>query len=441
MKTDQAPIPTSEAPLLTTAGEVETAATGFMLELARALHEYGTPAHHLEVALESVARGLGLTAEFFSTPTSIMIGFGHRLDQRVHLLRVEPGEPNLGKLAQVDHIVRDVVEGNIGAVEGLRRVHSVKAAPKQWPDWLTLVAYIMASAAVACFLRVAYGDVMVAAVLGLVTGVIALATASSLTWRPVIEPLAAFAVTTIALTVDVFADTGTGYATSLAGLIVLLPGLTLTVALTELSTRHLVSGTARLSGAVVVFLGLGFGLVLGARLGGFLGLELRALLGPDAAAWLSRAALPVWAEWLALLVAPMAFTVLLKASARDAGWIVLACCAAFLTSRFVGGSMGEELGAFLGAFVVSAGSNVAERVFRRTAMVTAVPGLLILVPGSMGFRSVTSMVDDQYDDGVAIAFRVGLIGISLVAGMLAGNVATSAIRQRQRSQESSSSAE
>lgn len=420
--------------MLTNAGEGETAAASFVLELARALHEYGTPAHHLEVALESVASGLGLTAEFFSTPTSIMIGFGHRLEQRVHLLRVEPGEPNLGKLAQVDHIVRDVVEGNIGAVEGLRRVHSIKAAPKQWPDWLTLVAFIMASAAVACFMHVELGDVLVAAVLGLVTGVIALASASSLTWRPVIEPLAAFAVTTIALTVDVFTDSGTGFATSLAGLIVLIPGLTLTVALTELSTRHLVSGTARLSGAVVVFLGLGFGLVLGARLGGILGLELGDLLGPAAAAWLSRAPLPAWAEWVALLVAPVAFTVLLKASARDAGWIVLACAAAYLTSRFVGASMGEELGAFLGAFVVSAGSNVAERVFRRTAMVTAVPGLLILVPGSMGFRSVTSMVGDDYDDGVAIAFRVGLIGIALVAGMLAGNVATSAIRQRQLSQ-------
>jgi uncharacterized membrane protein YjjB (DUF3815 family) len=66
-------------------------------------------------------------------------------------------------------------------------------------------------------------------------------------------------------------------------------------------------------------------------------------------------------------------------------------------------------------------------------MVTAVPGLLILVPGSMGFRSVTSMVGDQYEDGIAIAFSVGIIGISLVAGILAGNVATSAMRHRRRS--------
>jgi uncharacterized membrane protein YjjP (DUF1212 family) len=417
---------------MNTSSTSQTAATGFVLELARALHEYGTPAHQLEVALDAVARALGLTAEFFSTPTSIMVGFGHRFEQRVHLLRVEPADPNLNKLAQLDDVVRDVIDGSIGAVEGLQRVHAIQAKSGLWPNWLTLIAFVLASAAVACFLRVNVGDVAVAGLLGLVTGLITLSTSDSLTWRPVIEPLAAFAVTTIALTVDTFAGTGTGFATTLAGLIVLLPGLTLTVALTELSTRHLVSGTARLSGAMVVFLGLGFGLALGAELGSFLGLELRGMLGAETAALVSRAPLPAWAEWVALVVAPLAFTVLLKASARDAPWILLACAAAFLTSRFVGASLGEELGAFLGAFVVSAGSNVAERLFRHSSMVTAVPGLLILVPGSMGFRSVTSMVGDQYEDGIAIAFRVGIIGISLVAGILAGNVATSAMRHRRR---------
>ncbi|MBL0171367.1 MAG: threonine/serine exporter family protein [Gemmatimonadaceae bacterium] len=431
MNTALVPDPASDSPMMTATGELRAAArTGFVLELARALHQYGTPSHRLEAALYTVATRLGLTAEFFSTPTSIMVGFGDLVDQRVHLLRVEPGEPNLGHLAQVSDIVRDVVDGTVSPADGLQRLHVLKAQPPRWPVWLVLLAFVLSSAAVACFLRVKVGDVAIASVLGLITGAIALGTSTSVTWRPVTEPVAAFVVTTLALALDVYARTGTGYATSLAGLIVLLPGLTLTVALTELSTRHLSSGTARLSGAIVVFLGLGFGLALGARLGGQIGLELRDVLGSDGAAWLSRAPLPRWTEWVALIVAPLAFTVLLNASARDAGWIVLACVGAYLTSRFVGASMGEVFAAFLGAFVVSAGSNVVERVFRRTSMVTAVPGLLILVPGSIGFRSMTSLVGDQYDVGVATAFRVGLIGISLAAGILAGNVATSALRER-----------
>jgi uncharacterized membrane protein YjjP (DUF1212 family) len=408
------------------------AATRFVLELARAMHEYGTPAHRLERALASVAERLGLTAVFFSTPTSIMVGMGELTDQQVHLLRVEPGEPNLGKLADLSDIVREVVDGSVTPIDGLRHIRALKAQPHRWPAWLVLLAFVLSSAAVACFLKVRVGDVAVASLLGLTTGAIALATAGSDAWRPVTEPAAAFVVTTLAFAVDAIAHTTSGYATSLAGLVVLLPGLTFTVALTELSTRHLASGTARLSGALVVFLGLGFGIALGAKFGTVMGTSIADALNAQGVPLLSRAVLPRWTEWIALIVAPLAFTVLLNAAPRDAAWIVLACAAAYLTSRFAGASMGEELGAFLGAFVVSAGSNLAARFFRRTAMVTQVPGLLILVPGSIGFRSVTSLLGQQVEVGIATAFRVAIVGISLAAGILAGNVVTSAVNQRRR---------
>jgi len=431
------PNPTSATriapPSLTATGELRAAAaTGFVLELARALHEYGTPAHRLEVDLQTVSTRLGLTAEFFTTPTSIMVGFGDLSDQRVHLLRVEPSAPNLGNLAQVSDIIRHVVDGTVTPADGLQQLHEVKAQAQRWPTWLMLVAFVLASAAVATFLRVRIGDIVVASFLGLVTGAIALTAAKSDTLRPVTEPVAAFVVTTLALTADVLTSSGSGYATSLAGLVVLLPGLTFTVALTELSTRHLASGTARLSGALVVFLGLGFGLALGAKLGVFVGGALRDLLGANSAAWWSSANLPLWGEWIALIIAPLAFTVLLNAAAKDAAWIVAFCAAAYLTSRFAGASMGEELGAFMGAFVVSAGSNVVSRVFRRSSMVTQVPGLLILVPGSIGFRSMTSLLGQEVEVGIATAFRLGIIGISLAAGLLAGNVVARAFRQRPR---------
>ncbi len=421
---------TGLTPTLAPSASPQSAAAGFVLELARALHEYGTPAHRLEVALQTVATRLGLHAEFFSTPTSIMVGFGEVNDQRVHLLRVEPGGTNLGNLALLSDIVRDVIDGSISPQQGLDRIHALKTQAERWPLWLVMVAFVMASAAVACFLNVRAGDVAVAALLGLATGLIAMATSGSSTWRPVTAPVAALVVTTLAMATDVVAQTGNGHLTSLAGLVILLPGLTFTVALTELSSNHLASGTARLSGTLVVFLGLGFGVAMGVKFGTVLGTELRVVLGGDGLSWLSHAPLPRWTEWIALVVAPLAFTVLLNAAPRDAGWIVLACAAAYVTSRFAGAGMGEELGAFLGAFVVSAGSNLVARHFRRSAMVTQVPGLLILVPGSIGFRSMTSLLGQEVEAGIATAFRLALIGISLAAGILAGNVVTSAMRRR-----------
>lgn len=410
--------------------DVARTAKAFLLELARALHAHGTPADSLERVLSTVAARLGVRAEFFSTPTSIMVGFGELADQQVHLLRVDPGAPNLGHIASLSEITRDVVDNGVAPADGLARIRSLLAEPARWPQWLVLVAFILSSAAVATFLHLRVGDVFVAALLGVVTGAIALYCASTPALEHVTEPLAAFFVTTLALAVDVVTGSNAGYLVALAGLVVLLPGLTFTVALTELSTRHLASGTARLSGAFVTFLGLGFGLALGAKLGGFIGTGLRDVVSPAGLAELSRLPLPVWADWVGLLVAPLAFTVLLNANARDAGYIVLACAAAFVVSRFAGASMGEELGAFLGAFMVSAGSNLLGRFLKRSPMVTSVPGLLILVPGSIGFRSVTSLLSQEIEVGVAAAFRVAIVGISLAAGILAGNVVARSPRIR-----------
>ena len=405
-------------------------ATRFVLELARALHAHGTPAHLLENVLSTVAARLSLRAEFFSTPTSIMVGFGDPVDQHVHLLRVDPGEPNLGHLARLADITRDVIDDNLAPAVGLQRVRELLAEPPRWPEWLVLTAFVLASAAVASFLHLRSGDVLVASVLGIVTGAIVLFCHRTPALSHVTEPLAAFLVTTVALAVDTLTRSGAGYLTSLAGLVVLLPGLTFTLALTELSTRHLASGTARLSGALVVFLGLGFGVALGAKLGTEIGLGLRGMMPSGAIAALAQTPLPMWTEWIALLVAPLAFTVLLNADIRDAGRIVIACALAYLVSRFAGASMGEELGAFLGAFSVSAGSNLLGRYLRRSPMVTVVPGLLILVPGSIGFHSVTSLLGQEVELGIAAAFRVAIVGISLAAGILAGNVVTSGGRKR-----------
>jgi uncharacterized membrane protein YjjP (DUF1212 family) len=408
-------------------------AVTFLLELARALHAHGTPAHRLEIGLLAVASRLGLRAEFFSTPTSILFGFGDPVDQQVHLLRVEPGAPNLGHLARLGDITREVIDEGLSPEVALHRMRTLLAEPPRWSVAMQLLAYVLSSASVACFLHLRASDVLIAALLGIVTGGIALISARVGALSYVAEPLAAFVVTTVAIALDALTRSGAGYLTSLAGLVVLLPGLTFTVALAELSSRHLASGTARLSGALVTFLGLAFGLALGAKLGAEIGAELRAMLSSGTLWTNTGAPLPVWAEWAALFVAPLSFMVLLKADPRDAGWIIVACAAAYITSRYAGASMGEELGAFLGALMVSAGSNLLGRFLRRSPMVTLAPGLLILVPGSIGFRSVTSMIGQDVELGVAGAFRVSIIGISLAAGLLAGNVVASGARRRKES--------
>src|SRR6185312_561821 len=52
-----------------------TTRIAFLLELARRLHQYGTAAPRLEVAVHRAARRLGVQADVWSSPTAIIISF------------------------------------------------------------------------------------------------------------------------------------------------------------------------------------------------------------------------------------------------------------------------------------------------------------------------------------------------------------------------------
>ena len=50
------------------------------------------------------------------------------------------------------------------------------------------------------------------------------------------------------------------------------------------------------------------------------------------------------------------------------------------------------------------------------------PGILLLVPGSIGYRSLASLLRREVVLGVETAFQMMLIAVALVAGMLIANI-------------------
>ncbi|HXU44279.1 MAG TPA: threonine/serine exporter family protein, partial [Thermoanaerobaculia bacterium] len=197
-------------------------------------------------------------------------------------------------------------------------------------------------------------------------------------------------------------------------LITLVPGLSLTLAMSELSTRDLSSGSARLANALMIFFTLAFGVAFGAQVASLVlgGTPLSAVPIP----------LPAWTEIMALVVAPLGFVVLLRASPRDAPWILIAGLTAYLGVRLGARALGPQLGAFVGAVAVGAGSNLYARFLDRPAAITQVPGILFLVPGSIGFKSLAALLESDVVSGIETAFRMTLVAIALVAGLLVANV-------------------
>ena len=385
----------------------------FVLRLGRSLHSSGYSAQRLEDALILCCDRLGLEGQFFSTPTSIMASFGPNDDQRTFMIRVEPGDVDLGKLARVDEVARDVLSGRLTPAEGKSHLEVAEKVPTEYGPVLTTLAFGMASASASRFLGGGWMESGAGLMIGLIIGLLALGAGRHPGLGRVFEPVAAFTASALASLMAVAGVEVSVFFATLAGVIVLVPGLTITTAITELSTRHLASGTARLMGALVLMLSIAFGIALGTRLVGFVfgSIPIIDAVPP-----------PTWSIYPALVLTPLAFTVLLKAESRDAGYIVLAGALAYAGVTFGAILLGPELGAFGGALMAGVGAYGYSRITNRPSQVTLVPGLLLLVPGSIGLRSVTSMMDRDVLLGVEGAFRMGLIAVSLATGILIARI-------------------
>jgi uncharacterized membrane protein YjjP (DUF1212 family) len=392
---------------------------GFILDLGRALHTYGTPAHRLEQTLERAAHTFGIPGQFFATPTSLIAAFGRVEEQRTHLLRLDPGETDLERLAQVDRIGGDVIAGRLAPAEGSARIALAHSGPRRYGSLVRLLAFGLTSACAARFLGGGAKEVAVAGTIGLAGGLLDEIGGRIGGWRRVAAPLGAALAALIAYGLSSVLG-GLAISTAiLGGLIVLLPGLTLTIAMAELSSRHLVAGTARFAGALGAFLVIAFGVALGARVAA-------ATFGAPLAA--PPVPLPGWTEALALAIAALTFTVLLRAHPSHAPAILVVGAVAFVAGRASAAPLGPELAIFAAAFAAAATSNFQARIFDRPASVTLVPALLLIVPGSVGFRSLAALLDRATLDGVEAAFRMTIMLAALVTGMFAAQIVVPARR-------------
>lgn len=395
-------------------GEPHPDAVRFILRLGKALHECGYASHRLEQILTRAADRIGLPAQFFTTPTSIFASFGSLERQRTYLMRVEPAGQDLGRMADIDTVIGEVVRrGTVPLAEGAARIDAIMAAPSRYGAPVLVLAFGLASGASARFLGGGWRETLVGAATGLATGLLAWLGGRYSTLDRIFEPVSAFVVAAL-VSLAAVAITPLSVPTgTLAGLIVLIPGLTLTVAMTELTNRHLVAGISRLSGALMLFLAIAFGVALGNQAVGRLAGEVPSV---------PAVPLPGWTEVVALVGATLGFIVLLHARLRDAPWVLLVGAAAIWFSRLGASALGVELGSFIGALTVGVASNVISRVRDQPSSVTQVPGILFLVPGSVGVRSLFSMLDQEVIRGVETTFQMLLIASSLVAGILVANV-------------------
>ena len=384
-----------------------------VLNFGRALLSVGSPAHRLESAMQIMADRLGVQAEFFCTPTALIISLADGDRQQTFLARSEPGSANLSKLADLAEVMDELNAGRIDPQQADERVHAIDTAPPLYGARLEVLAFVLIGGGVAPLLGGGWREAVMAATLGAVTGLSIWWMRQHVERARLIMPMVAALITFLgSLWCGIDGRTALMPAT-LAAMIPLLPGMDLTTAARELSTGHLVSGSSRLSFAVTIFALLAFGLVLGGMAG-------QAIVGPVA---LTEASFrPVWLPFAGLISAAFGLMMLIQAHMRDWIWILLVSIIAWVGASLGGWLEAPVIGAFFGGIAVGLAGNLYVRISRRPSSILHIPGLILLVPGSIGLRSLATLLQDDVVAGMETAILAGIIAVALTTGMILASV-------------------
>ncbi|MEE2640589.1 MAG: threonine/serine exporter family protein [Planctomycetota bacterium] len=390
------------------------AAAGEMLmtSLAEALHRYGTASHELEEILQACAEKLQLDAAFFSTPTAIFISFPASSRRQTVLQRVSPGEIDLQKLVEVDRIVTRFLNDQDSIQAATLSLKQLSSKPGAFSPLVSVIGFGIASGTVVSFFQGGSREILVTSMIGLLVGGLE----QVARWNPDFAraycAIASFLAAFLAVAASRIFPGLSSEIVTLGSLIVLVPGLTITMAVGELARQHLASGTSRFMGAVLLFLILGFGVALGRNLG------LQLLRPPESV--LSPAGPLMFC--LCLLLAPVSFAILFRTRKKDILLVFLTCLLGFGCGKMGAFLVGVQLGPALRSFGVAVFSNLVSRALKQPAALTLVPGLMFLVPGSIGFLGFQALVEQETMAGMQSAFQVLFVSAALVSGLLMANV-------------------
>jgi uncharacterized membrane protein YjjP (DUF1212 family) len=383
----------------------------FIVQFGKAMHSVGSPAHTLEGALAAMSEKCGIKATFVALPTALFSSFRFLDEEVTRITKVEPTGIHLGRLVRVDQIAQKVISGEMSFSEGGDELEKLFSLDDAYPRSISALFFMLTSAGMMTLFGGSWGDFFASALVGAVIGFLTPKRRDSATYD-IREAYLAFFSTLMALSLNsLFSQLSPGIII-LSSLIIFVPGLNITIAIAEIATHNLTSGTSRLMGGLLVLLKLTFGVYAGYKLIHFF---------PVPALEWSFSRVPNEIIFLAVPVTSLMSTFVFKASWSEAKWITLAGIFGYSWSKLGTYYLGPEMGLLVGGMAVGAGANLFARLKNAPSSLFQFPGLILLVPGSVGYRGLSSLFNRDVVAGFDTAFTMLTLALSLVMGVFIGN--------------------
>jgi len=403
---------TPEAPPLDTEALLE-----FMFRLAQAYLACGEQTAQVELLLRRIASAYGMRrSRVVVFPTAVFITLHDGAKERLTLAEGPSYTLRLDQIADVYALTQSAVDAAFSPGEGLDRLSEILRKKSRFGVTGLVLGHTVLTLGLAMILNApSLANLVAAALLGTLVGGLKVVNRD----RPVLAvPVPVLAAALVSAICFLGVDYGWAidpFYVMVPPLITFLPGAMLTLAMVELAYGEMVSGSSRLITGFVQLVLLAFGLAAGAMLAGY---RTDDLVDP------ARQGLPLpwgaWGPWLAVIIFGAGVYLHFSAPQRSFWWVLLVLVVVFAVQQLAAAVFSSEISGFFGMLVATPLGYLIQTRFRGPpAMVTFLPSFWLVVPGSLGLRSVTHMLSDRtagIDGLITVVFAIASIALGTLVG-------------------------
>ena len=385
----------------------------FIVALGKALHVYGIPSYKIQSYLTEVAKTQGITGSFMDSPTWINYVFYEDESSYNYVECVPPGSLNLGAFSRIAELTNKVIDSKIDNDTINKELDIIHTKTKKINHLHLTLAY---AASAGCF-SILIGTNLISFAFSLLLGafiyLLVYLTNKSTYLENVFESLSALVVTVICCMLTLVIPNLNLGLTILASIIIFIPGLAITTALEEITSKSLVSGGAKLFDSVILLFKQFFGVLLGLAL-------MTSLVDIDLTYHVSE--MPKWTTFFAIPIFSIALLPIFQVRKKDMLFGALTGITAFIMTVLLSG-YGVLVSTFIGTLVVVGVSRLFGLISKTPKTVFLIQGIVMLVPGSKSFMGLsnsffhpaTTTGSDNLFEQVAFIL-MGIIGGLLFAG-------------------------
>lgn len=393
----------------------------FLTELGKALTASGISVVDITSILERIAFAYGEDAEILIFPTMILIKIGDHESAPLNAANQKPGMLPLNQVSEIYDLVYKAEKLQISPKEAKKNLRKILAEKHCFGPVGILIGYILFSMGIGMLLQPTPEQLIVSGVLGAIIGIILILSRGRTRFLLLLPVIAAFIVSSIflwSLKTGLIAGSVTMLLPALA---YFLPGATLTTGMFELAYGEIISGSSRVIYGTAILLLILFGVLIGIQLTGFQEPEFFITNTTNGLGW--------WAPYLGVLMFTIGMYLFMSIKNKDLPWVLLIVYVAFFGQTIGNHLLGGFFGAFLGSLLMAIGGTVVERQEHRTpSFISIMPAFWILVPGSLSFLSLATLVNQNYLTALNYSVVVAMTIVAISLGLLIGAVATEPLK-------------